>query len=242
MDIHREVRLLKLYILASSLLFGFLLLEGFAQAQQRQRFDEIDVGRINIVETSGKIRMTISNRDRAPDPLVSGQTVKRQGGNPPGIIFFNDDGDERGGLVYSNGNASLTFDKYRQPELLRLAYSEDGQGSEGGLVVLDRPNQPPTVEEMAQMAAQESTRRSLPAAERQAVLNKLMDEAAAKGETLGGSLRVFAGKMRDRSAVVVLGDAVGRPRLRLSVAPQGDASIEFLDRSGKVIQRLPTKH
>ena len=46
--------------------------------------------------------------------------------------------------------------------------------------------------------------------------------------------RVFVGKSTDRVARVSLADAEGRPRLVLKVEPDGGASIEFLDASGKV--------
>ncbi len=244
MNVNREIRLLRFYALANSLLLGVVLIGGCAAqrgnaSNGRQRYDEITVERINIVESDGKLRMAISNRDRAPAPVLNGQVMQRQGGNPPGIIFFNDEGDERGGLVYGNNNASFTFDKYKQGELVKFSYAENNEGSQGGLFVFDRPNKPPTPQEMERMMAQERQVHALPPNEQQAAFNRLMDEAAQRGETVGGSTRVFAGKLPDRSAVVMLGDAAGRPRLRLSVTPTGDASIEFLDAAGKVVQRLP---
>ena len=50
--------------------------------------------------------------------------------------------------------------------------------------------------------------------------------------------RVFVGKTRDRVATVVLSDAQGHSRLALKVDADGDASIEFLDGDGKVVQRI----
>ena len=56
-----------------------------------------------------------------------------------------------------------------------------------------------------------------------------------------GPRRVFVGKNQDRSAVVTLADAAGKPRLTLSVSADGAASIDFLDADGKVVQRLPAR-
>ena len=50
--------------------------------------------------------------------------------------------------------------------------------------------------------------------------------------------RVFVGKTGDRSASVVLADAQGRNRLALKVDADGNASIEFLDAQGKVVQKI----
>lgn len=50
--------------------------------------------------------------------------------------------------------------------------------------------------------------------------------------------RVFVGKTADRAATLVLSDAQGHKRLALTVDPAGNASIEFLDAEGKVVQRF----
>ena len=39
----------------------------------------------------------------------------------------------------------------------------------------------------------------------------------------------------------MLADAAGKPRLNLRVDAAGEASIEFLDADGKVVQRLPSR-
>jgi hypothetical protein len=50
--------------------------------------------------------------------------------------------------------------------------------------------------------------------------------------------RVFVGS-DEETAMVRLRDRAGRDRIRMSVNPQGIAQLEFLDESGKVIDRLP---
>jgi len=50
--------------------------------------------------------------------------------------------------------------------------------------------------------------------------------------------RVFVGKTRDRVASVLLADAQGRNRLALEVDADGNASIEFFDVAGRVVQRV----
>lgn len=55
---------------------------------------------------------------------------------------------------------------------------------------------------------------------------------------LGGAQRVFVGKQPDKTATVVLADAMSRPRLRLVVDSAGAARIDFLDDNGKVLRSL----
>ncbi|HET7267437.1 MAG TPA: hypothetical protein VFJ15_04955 [Oleiagrimonas sp.] len=57
-------------------------------------------------------------------------------------------------------------------------------------------------------------------------------------EQSGITPRYFAGKSRSGNSVVMLQDATGAPRLALMVTPEGKASIEFLDASGKVQRTL----
>jgi hypothetical protein len=59
------------------------------------------------------------------------------------------------------------------------------------------------------------------------------------GEAGKSSLRVFVGKMPDRSAILQLGDPGGRARLRLTVDSLGNPAMEFLDDAGRVVQRYP---
>ena len=45
--------------------------------------------------------------------------------------------------------------------------------------------------------------------------------------------RLFLGKGRDNTAMLVLSDIKGRPRLRLSVKADGTPAIEVLDETGR---------
>ncbi|HEX2206624.1 MAG TPA: hypothetical protein VHG93_03020, partial [Longimicrobium sp.] len=96
--LEREVRFLRRYAAAS--LVGLLLLGGAAfQTAQRQRFEEIDVERINVVEPDGRLALVIANQERLPGVWMDGREHgDREGYN--GIIFFNGEGDESGGLTH----------------------------------------------------------------------------------------------------------------------------------------------
>jgi len=66
-------------------------------------------------------------------------------------------------------------------------------------------------------------------------------DAAMKelGRTYFSPERITVGKLRDKSATIVLSDGQGKPRIRISVEDTGNPRLEFLDETGKVTYRLP---
>jgi hypothetical protein len=72
-SIRRELRLIKAYAVAVTLLLGTLSVAAFRQAARKTRFTEIDAERINIVEPDGKLRMVIANRPRSIGPIYKGK-------------------------------------------------------------------------------------------------------------------------------------------------------------------------
>ena len=53
---------------------------GVAQGQ-KQRFTEIDVERINVLEADGTVKLVIANRQRAPDQMRCWHCRTRAGAN-----------------------------------------------------------------------------------------------------------------------------------------------------------------
>jgi hypothetical protein len=95
----KEVRFLKAYAVAATIVCAVLFTFLFASLNKTQAFEEIDVERINIVEKTGELRMVISNQERQHPGIVNGKTIERETSRPPGMIFFNHLGDEMGGLI-----------------------------------------------------------------------------------------------------------------------------------------------
>src|SRR5512138_143612 len=99
----RELRRVRAILLTAGVAAGILTLAAFRQSQ-KTRFTEIDVERINVIEKDGKLRLTISNAARLPDPIIGGKSYPLRGGTgagSAGMIFFNDEGNENGGLAYA---------------------------------------------------------------------------------------------------------------------------------------------
>lgn len=53
--------------------------------------------------------MVISNRERQHPGMVDGKLMKRENGRPPGLIFFDQRGDECGGLVFDENGGKGHF-------------------------------------------------------------------------------------------------------------------------------------
>ncbi|WP_433895855.1 hypothetical protein [Sphingobacterium mizutaii] len=67
----------------------------------------MDAERINIKDKTGKNRIVISNMDNIPPPIINGKIFQRAV-NPAGIIFYDKNGDERGGIaITDNETANL---------------------------------------------------------------------------------------------------------------------------------------
>jgi hypothetical protein len=200
-------------------------------ASQFEPLAEIDVERINVRDRDGRLRMVISGRDRAPDPVADGRIGKRQGGNSAGVIFYNERGDECGGLIFrgddGGAGAILTFDRFRQDQVVGISYSEAGGTYRAGLNVWDRPEVP-----LSQLFERYEHFESLRGHERDAELARMQADRVASAS------RIFAGRERDGRAVVSLADAQQRERLRLVVEAEGAARIEFLDEAGDVVKTI----
>jgi len=131
--LEKEVRCLKIYAAMATLIYAVCLFSAFALQGKKQKFEEIDVERITIVERDGKLKMVISNSERQHPGIVDGKIIPREGGRSAGMIFFNDRGDEIGGLTFSGDTGpgqfgSLTFDKFRGDQTIAFQHLENSNG------------------------------------------------------------------------------------------------------------------
>jgi hypothetical protein len=143
----RDLRLLKGYSVIMTLFFGALSIAAFRQAARKTRFTEIDVERINIVEPDGKLRMVIANRPRSIGPIYQGKPFGYPGGGRPGIIFFNDEGTENGGLTFTGrrrpdgtyeSSTGMSFDQFNSDEVLTLRYTDKNGDKTTGITIAGR--------------------------------------------------------------------------------------------------------
>jgi hypothetical protein len=235
-DLRRDLRLLQAYAGLSFCAFTFMGAAALRQPAGPQKFGEITVERINVVDANGTLRLVVANKDRMHPGIIGGKTIDRP--RPvAGLLFFNDEGDEVGGLTVTGqerdgqrrANAIFAFDQLKQDQTIALTYSEANGQRSAGLQVWDRPDTPLS-ELVDKLNA--ANRIQDPAAREAAV-------AAIRANAPPAPRRVFVGKDRDRAASVTLADAKGLPRLMMKVDAAGEASIAVLDEGGNVVQRWP---
>lgn len=231
--IEKEVRFLKIYAITATFVFILFFASAFTMQTRRQKFEEIDVERINVVEKDGKLRMVISNQERQHSGMVDGKLMPPRR-RAPGMLFFNHKGDECGGLIFDENQGkghfvSLTFDKSRQDQTLGIQHSESDNGQYfAGIRIWDRPDT-----SLAELITKLEDIKKLPD---ETARNAAMKEL---GKTEYAPERITIAKLPDKSAMILLSDAKGKPRIKLSVEPAGNPRLDFLDETGKVICSLP---
>src|SRR5437899_2795388 len=101
-SLRRTLFLLKAYVAVTALSLMFLGASAF-RAAKPSNLGEVTVERINVVDANGTRRMVITNKDRMPNEFVtrSGKTGHRSGEPSAGILFYNDEGHENGGLIWA---------------------------------------------------------------------------------------------------------------------------------------------
>ncbi len=208
------------------------------------RYKEITTERINIVETNGKLRMVLSNKERSPEVLAYGKplTPPIPGGNRPGLVFYNDEGTENGGLVFMGGKDSsgkyqatghLSFDQYNQNQVLYLTYADDNGDQNTGLHIDDWQTSPAFWDWRAKYKKAQQLSNG---AHKEALMNEIMEPQAGQRAF---AQRVFVGKDASKTALILLADRMGKPRLQLFVDSVGTAKLNFLDAQGNITYSLP---
>ena len=239
-SLEHRVRRLERVIVGLTVALAIAILAGFTQAG-RARVPVLNAERLNIVDASGRPVLVLANGHRLPGAVIDGKEYPQAWvgrGRSAGMLFYNERGDEVGGLIYEaarndSGYAAvghLSFDQWRQNQVLALQYIDDGRSRQAGLNVWDRPTD-------ISIADQFSTAdRMLHATGRQH--DSLDRELTSIRARVGGVRRLFLGS-QDRTAQLQLRDTHGRVRARLVVDSADVARLEFIDERGKVIAAYP---
>lgn len=192
-----------------------------------QSFDEINVGRVNIVAPDGKRRLILSHE--AMSAPVGGKELKRS--VPPGfaaIVFCNPNGDEVGGIGFGGtekDSRSLIGLDYTGVPLEAIGFSrrKAGDKESASFVVADTPRR---------------ERIDMP---------KLFDElhSAKPGPQVKELQEQMVTRIdmgvENRDAALRLYDRHGRPRVVIQVDAKDRPRIEVLDEKGKAVARLPSE-
>lgn len=223
LKIHRLQRR-QLYLAAAIVVatFAIVLTRPSAERDKHADLDVLDVQRINIREPDGTIRLSLSNRTKFPGAIVRNEEHAHPR-DVAGMLFFNDEGTESGGLIYSGAEGSLgkpssglslTFDRYQQDQQVQLLGVDEEGRHYGGLSFND---------------VADGLKRPIFSA---------VDESLHRQGQAAITRRVFLGKSEKQDSVLELLDAKGNVRLELVVRPNGEALMRFLDEQGKPTREL----
>jgi hypothetical protein len=226
-DLLKQIKFLKIY--AGCLTIGILILASVVIFfVHDNRFKEITAERVNIVGPDGSLRMVISNQKNQSPGMLGGKVMAKRE-RPAGIIFFNDEGDEDGGIVYEGnkkGAAMIySFDQYKNDQVMQLQYSQDNDGK-GKLKLWDRPDD----FTLAQLIAYSDSLKKLNDP-------KTYEEGIQKLKNTGklGQERLFAGKDQNGEVGLFLRDSKGIPRLKICIDKNDQPVIQMLNDKGEVI-------
>ncbi|MDP9080271.1 MAG: hypothetical protein M3O71_22830 [Bacteroidota bacterium] len=230
-NLARQVKILKIYAVVLTLVVIAFI--AYTMSLNSGHYKEITAERINIVEKTGRLRMVISNKERQHPGRMDNKDLPTRD-RPAGMIFFNDDGDEDGGLVYDGNKtgASMTysFDQYKNDQIMQLQYDQEkDQGKmvrSYGLNMWDRKDEFTLTKQLAYYDS----------------LQKLNDTVAFKAgisklKAAGNThQRLFVGKNTKGEVGLFLNDANGKPRLNIYINKDNQPVIETLNEKGEVVK------
>lgn len=206
---------------------------------EKKKFTELDVEKLNIVDSNGKIKMTLFNQENIPPVILDGQDIMpghRQDDPISGLMFYNGREEECGGLIFGSEadeegtpsmTASLTFDEYRQDQVVQMSYTEEKGQTRYGFSIFDRPNRPLShiIKEQREIEASD--------------MSDEEKEAAYKALYKGNAPRAFMGKTQNGDVSMKLMDSKGKDRIRMVIDENDEPRMEFLDAHGEVTYKLP---
>jgi hypothetical protein len=245
---NRELIFLRAFAVATVLGMFFIVTSAFKQ-KGNQKFSEIDVERINIVEKDGTVKMAITNVERFPNgnDKINGKPTNENRKKRSGMLFFNEDGIECGGFIYDgkknekghSSGLSLTYDQYDGDQVMQLLTQDNREGDQrfvtSGLMFNDRPSKESQSKTAKIMAELEELGKKDP---------KAADEKYKAYEAqglVGGAPRVMLGKSRSENNGLFLFDNKGMPRAMFYVDKDNNAKLDFFDDKGNTISSFPEK-
>ncbi len=231
--LYERITLTVCAIALSAIALHVVVVPHSAEAASRAPIEELTVKRLRVVDASGVVRLLLSGKPQ-PEGMIDGKVLSNPGEprSRAGLLFYNEHGDEQGGISFegSDGHqsANLSFDAWHQDQALEIQHGDNSSQSDSYIAGNDLPKASivktsPLVLEALKKASTQDER------------NAVFKELRAKG--LYRNRRFVLGEINHVSQLG-LSDDQGRARIRLTVTPQGDAAIEFLDTEGKVVKTV----
>lgn len=222
------------YAVFTLFLFGYIAFSSFKKSGRSENMDELTVKRINVVGEDGSLRMVISNETRQHSGRIAGKDLPQRK-RPAGIIFFNNEGDECGGLISEvddsnkviNSGMSFTMDNYNNDQVVQIINSEEYANGHGhirrGLVINEFPQGSSLWGILNQYEAIKKIKDPI-------LQKKRTDELLARE---GSKRRLFIGRTLNDQSGLFLYDTTGKPRMEIYVDSTGAPQIKVIGADGK---------
>ena len=104
--------------------------------------NELEVSRIDLKNKLGNNRVVISNEDKMPPPIMNGKKYERRF-QPAGLLFYDKNGDERGGIAVSEDEEThinvIAFD-YQNADAIGIIAQDNKHDNyfRSGLIINDK--------------------------------------------------------------------------------------------------------
>ncbi|KFF24162.1 hypothetical protein [Chryseobacterium vrystaatense] len=243
---NKELIFLRTFAFAAVIGMVFLAASAF-KTNGNQKFTEIDVERINIVEKDGTVKMIITNVDRFPNGTdkINTRPTNESRKKRSGMLFFNEDGIECGGFIYDgqkkeNGHSSglsLTYDQYDGDQVMQLLTQDYTKGGKrfvsSSLAFNDRPSEESQIKTAEIMKELGELRKKDPKA-----MQQKYDDYVKKN-LIGGAPRIILGKSRSENNGLFLFDDKGMPKAMFYVDKENNAKLDFYNDKGEVTASFP---
>ncbi|MCD6220230.1 hypothetical protein J7K43_07605 [Candidatus Calescamantes bacterium] len=234
---------LALYLIALSLFVLYLFLRF--KMQKVSQFDTIKAKKVEIIQSDGKPALILFNSENIPPPIIEGKrypsNLRNIGLNANGIVFYNNNGDEIGGIVFGskkdeNGNVyqgiHISFDAFQQDEVFHIDCSQYGGERWLEINAFYQPEKSlkPMFEKLTEINSIQDT------SERK---RKMKEFENWKEKEYGKMyIPIFSIKNENGKAGIELYDKRGNLRIRLYIDEDENPRLEFYDTNGKVIKSL----
>lgn len=236
----RQIRVLQGCIVILLFAVALLWINTFYPLIPIQHFRAIDAQQINILGKNGILKAKLSNAAGFHHGYRASHDVPMFSG----LMFYNEEGEETGGLIYhghaipggQDSDVSLTMDQYHQDQNVYLNHTEHVDAKErlisDGLQINSRPDWTKIKQEYAIYAQMEK----LPPDQQKA----LARQALRNGQI--STRRLFIGARRgDKENVpydntgLFIKNRLGQDAIKLYVDYNNTPHLEFYDSSGKLM-------
>ena len=236
----------RILIVSNIFCLAILLIVTLSSFVRNQNYTVLTAERINIVNEDGTTVMAISNKQRIAAPRMNGNEypvnmIERQ--HFAGMIFFNEKGDEVGGLIFNSnelqdgrkyGSGHLSFDRYNDNQVLNLEYKENIHGLvKSGLVIYDRKGNGSFGKNMDLIY--EYKYGNISDKRKQEIVSEI-NALKTSGEL--GSERLFLGS-ENEIPQLKMNDRFGKERIKLFVDSTNVAKLNFYNENGELVGQFP---